>query len=67
MSMATVSSVYGPEVSYSRTGGSPPDSVTSRNGTPPTISLFEPGNAPRVMERDLSRMGLFIVPLPTPV
>jgi hypothetical protein len=47
-------------VSYSLTGGSPPDSATSRNGTPPSISFLEPGNAPRVIESDLSRMGLFI-------
>ncbi len=43
--------MYGPDVSYSRTGASPPDSGTSRNGTPSTISLREPGNAPRVMDK----------------
>ena len=37
------SSVYGPDVSYSRTGGSPPDSATSRNGTPPKHQLARTG------------------------
>ena len=44
---STVSSVYGPDVSYSRTGASPPDSATSRNGTPSTISFLRAGQARR--------------------
>src|SRR5580658_11262821 len=49
-------------------GASPPDSATSRNGTPSTRSFFDPGSGPRVMVTDLTlRMGLFILPLPTPV
>jgi hypothetical protein len=32
-------------VSYTRSGGSPPDSVISRMGTLPANTLREPGNA----------------------
>src|SRR4051794_12303345 len=35
----------GPLVSYTRSGGSPPESVISRIGTLPTSTLREPGNA----------------------
>src|SRR6202000_1223286 len=50
-----------PEVSYKRTLGSPPDSATSRNGTPSTWIFREPGNAPRVISKAFElRMGLFI-------
>jgi hypothetical protein len=48
-------------VSYSLTLGSPPESATSRNGTPSTVTLREPGNGPRVISTDFElRMGLFI-------
>ncbi len=56
--------MYGPDVSYNRTGASPPDSGTFAERHAVHHQFARTRNAPRVMDRDLSRMGLFILTSP---